>query len=536
MLLAIALSALCLQEPEPSPSPLSVDQLRAAGQVAGHVFTDEELTQLLRTAVGHLRAFERMRAVSLPNAVPPALTFRPIGEPEPARPATEPFPLPDAERPADLDELAFGDIATLASLIKSGKVSCEELCELFLARLQEADKKLHCVITLTPERARKRAVELDALLERGEWLGVLHGIPFGAKDLLSAKGYRTTWGAKPFENQVIDEDAAVIENLEARGAVLIAKLSLGALAWGDVWFGGKTRNPWNTEQGSSGSSAGPAAATAAGAVPFAIGSETLGSIVSPSVRCGTTGLRPTFGVVDTRGAMTLSWSMDKLGPLCRSAEDAALVLEAMLGDAPGALGYRFEAAALDDVAIEGMRVGFIESSFKGRRGAAARGVLDELRGLGVELVPIELPDYPLDAVRFLLNCEAAAAFDELTRSGRDDLLVRQVDRAWPNTFRAARLVPAVEYIQAQRVRTLAMRDMEEVMRAVDVYVHPTSTGLLLTNLTGHPTIVAPRGEGRGGGPGSIGFTGRLYGELKLLALVRAWQDATEYDEKHPVLR
>lgn len=531
MILALAL---CLTLPqEPSRPVLTAEQLQAATAVAGLEFTDEELEMMLNRVSRNLRNFETLRQQHMPNSVVPALTLQLAGAPDPAAFSIRDgaVELPAMARPDDLEDLAFADIRELASLIKSRKLSCLELTDMFLARLERLDQKLLCVVTMMADSARKRATELDALLEQGTWLGPLHGIPYGAKDLLATKDAKTTWGAGAYQDQFIDEDAAVIQSLRASGAVLIAKLSLGALAQGDQWFKGRTNNPWNLQFGSSGSSAGPAAATAAGAVPFAIGSETRGSIISPSTRCGCSSLRPTFGVVDTRGAMTLSWSMDKLGPLCRSMEDAAIVFEALLGEPARALGYRFQAQVEPD--ISGMVVGYIEGSLQGQQ----EQILEQLTDLGVELLPIELPDYPVNAMGFILTCEAAAAFDELTLSNRDDLLRRQGPGAWPNSFRVHRMVPAVEYIQANRLRRLLMQDMERVMSQVDVYVHPTGLSLGLTNLTGHPAVVMPygQGSGRGGGPQAISFTGRLYGEGKLLALAQTWQAITDYHKRHPKL-
>jgi Asp-tRNA(Asn)/Glu-tRNA(Gln) amidotransferase A subunit family amidase len=354
------------------------------------------------------------------------------------------------------------------------------------------------------------------------------------KDLFAVKGYPTTWGAKPFAKQVLDLDATVVERLDAAGAVLLAKLSLGALAMGDVWFGGTTRNPWNVAQGSRGSSAGSAAATAAGGVVFALGTETLGSIVSPSERCGCTSLRPTFGRVSRSGAMSLSWSMDKVGPIARSAADAALVFAAIHGadgEDLAAVDRPFAVAPAADV--KGWRVGYLEGP--GEQVPQYRRVLLALKALGVRLVPAALPRYPVDAMRFLLHAEAAAAFDELTRSGRDDELTRQEPDAWPNLFRTARLIPAVEYIQAQRLRTRLMADFDAAWTDFDFLVHPSFLGdlLLTTNLTGHPTAVAPAGFRGDGTPYGMSFTGRLMWDDRLLALVAAWQRATDHHRRHP---
>jgi Asp-tRNA(Asn)/Glu-tRNA(Gln) amidotransferase A subunit family amidase len=447
--------------------------------------------------------------------------------------------------PSDLEELAFWPITHLSQLIESRRVSSRDLTEMYLSRLKKYGQKLECVITLTEELALEQARRADEEIAAGEYRGPLHGIPWGAKDLLAVRGYKTTWGAKPYEDQVIDEDATVVKRLAEAGAVLVAKLTLGALAWGDVWYGGRTRNPWNYEQGSSGSSAGSAAATAAGLVGFAIGTETWGSIVSPCNRCGTTGLRPTFSRVSRHGAMALSWSMDKIGSICRSVEDCALVFDAIYG--PDGHDLSVVEAPFDwdaELDIERLRVGYVQSAFEEEReeqedwkrfDAAA---LETLGSLGLDLVPIELPDLPIGALSFILNAEAAAAFDDLTLSNRDDLMVRQVARAWPNTFRHARFIPAVEYIKANRVRTLAMQAMAEIMSEIDAYICPSYGGdnLLLTNLTGHPSVVLPNGFREEGTPTSITFMGRLFGEAELLALARAYQEATDFHLRHPTLQ
>lgn len=530
---ALLFAATVPQEPQAPPASaprLEPATIEAALRTIGLEFDGREVEAMARGVQRNRDTYARLRDVPLTNDVPPATVFVPLGEPPPSHP--EPVTLPPAERPADLDELGFASLRTLASLVKSRRVSCVELVELSLRRLQRFDPKLRFTITTTPERALARARELDAMLDAGEWLGLLHGIPFGAKDLLSATGHPTTWGATPYQDQVIDRDARVIENLERRGAILVAKLSLGALAMGDVWFGATTRNPWNPEQGSSGSSAGSASATAAGAVPFAVGSETLGSIVSPSARCGCSSLRPTFGVVPTDGAMALSWTMDKLGPLCRSAEDAAIAFAGMLDDDPPR-GYRFHVPT--SLAVRGMRVGYLADAFDDARNADDRGVLDELRGLGVELVPVALPDRPARALTIVLSAEAAAAFDALTRGDDDDRLVRQDPGAWPNLFRTARLIPAVEFVNAQRIRTLLMRETAAALAGVDAVVHPTFAGevLALSNLTGHPAFVAPRGWREDGTPRSIGFLGQVYGEQRLLRLVQAWQAITDHHTRRP---
>ena len=535
-----------LQEQE--EPQISKEMLEDAERVAGLEFTDEERELLLRGVNGQLESYERLRTVELANSVPPALVFNPL----PAgmtvdrtrRPARRSRVRVDRV-PSDLEELAFWPVTHLSQLIESRRVSSLDLTEMYLSRLKKYGPKLECVITLTEELALEQARRADDEIAAGHYRGPLHGIPWGAKDLLAVRGYKTTWGAMPYQDQVIDEDATVVKRLAEAGAVLVAKLTLGALAWGDVWYGGRTRNPWDYEQGSSGSSAGSAASTAAGLVGFAIGTETWGSIVSPCNRCGTTGLRPTFGRVSRQGAMALSWSMDKIGAICRSVEDCALVFDAIYG--PDGHDLSVVDAPFDwdaELDIERLRVGYVQSAFEEEREEQEdwkrfdAATLETLGSLGLDLVPIELPDLPIGALSFILNAEAAAAFDDLTLSNRDDLMVRQVARAWPNTFRHARFIPAVEYIKANRVRTLAMQAMAEIMSEIDVYICPSYGGdnLLLTNLTGHPSVVLPNGFREEGTPTSITFMGRLFGEAELLALARAYQEATDFHLRHPTLQ
>jgi Asp-tRNA(Asn)/Glu-tRNA(Gln) amidotransferase A subunit family amidase len=396
---------------------------------------------------------------------------------------------------------------------------------------------VRCAVPLPRARAPAQAAELDHELAAGKERGSLHGIPWVAKDLLAVKGHPTTWGTEPYREQRLERDAAVVERLDAAGAVLIAKVSLGELAWGDVWFGGKTRNPWKLDQGSSGSSAGSASAVAAGCAPFAIGSETYGSIVSPSTACGNSSLRPTFGRVSRYGAMTLCWSLDKLGPITRSAWDAALVMEAIEGfdpRDPSTVDVPFSPPVLADV--KGWKVGVPRGAFDGD-GARCKTVLDELRSLGVELVELDLPRYPVDEMMIVLTAEAGAAFDDFSRGDGDDRMARQERHAWPNTFRHAQLIPAVDYIRANRLRTLLVRDMEAALADVHALVHPSFALSLLaaTNLSGHPTFVAPCGFREDGTPYSISYTGKLFGDADVLALAAAWQAATDHEDRHPDL-
>jgi Asp-tRNA(Asn)/Glu-tRNA(Gln) amidotransferase A subunit family amidase len=521
---------------------VTVDMIAQAEKIAGLEFTPEEREEMVRGLDQNLRAWEALHEVELPNSVPPAVQFDPLLPGLSVPTEQRPFRRSDAggvQRPADLEDVAFWPVTQLSELIRTRQVTPGELTRMYLERLKRHGPRLEAVISLTEERALEQAARMDAEIARGNYRGPLHGIPWGAKDLLAVGGYPTTWGARPYEEQRFDEDATVVQKLDAAGAILIAKLTLGALAQGDQWFGGMTRNPWNLEQGSSGSSAGPGAATAAGLVGFSIGTETLGSIVSPSTRNGVTGLRPTFGTVSRHGAMALSWSMDKIGPMCRTAEDCALVYEAIRGsdgrdltvrDAP----FNWNAGGNP----RALRVGYYQSAFEADHNTKSfdDAALEVLRRAGFDLIPFETPSqYPLAPLRSaILTAEAAAAFDELTRSNRDDLMERS---SWPNTFRTARLVPAVAYINANRVRTLVMQAMHEAMQDVDVVVTPSYGGniLLLTNLTGHPTVVLPNGFNDEGSPVSLSFVGRLYGEADTLLVAKAYQDATDFHLRYPPL-
>ena len=538
---------------------VTVEMIKSAEWVSGIEFTDDDRKLMLDGLNEAVADYESLRAVPLDNGVPPAIRFhaqnRSCGLDRVERTArpTQWFPGP---RPSGDDAVAFAPVTQLSAWVRSKVISSRELTRLYLERLKKFDALLKCMITLTQETAIQQAKKADEELAAGRYRGPLHGIPWGVKDLLAFPGYRTTWGAKPYENQVRKEKATVIARLEDAGAVLLAKLSVGALAWGDVWFGGTTKNPWKPEQGSSGSSAGPAAATAAGLAGFTIGTETLGSIVSPCTRCGATGLRPTFGRVSRFGAMALSWSMDKVGPIARSVEDCALVFDAIHGSDgldPSAESHDFHWPPQRD--FRSMRVGYVADLFDREppeqipdgpmRDRFAeqirfdRDVLDVLKKLGVALHPIKLPDeLPVSALALILTAEASTAFDELTRTGRDDLLVRQIENAWPNVFRQGQMIPAVEYLRANRIRTLLMAKMKQTLSQVDAYVCPSFGGsnLVLTNLTGHPAVVLPNGFRKSDGtPTSITFCGRLNGETELLAIAQAYQQATDFHRKHPKL-
>jgi Asp-tRNA(Asn)/Glu-tRNA(Gln) amidotransferase A subunit family amidase len=511
---------------------VTAEMIAQAEWIAGLKLTDAERKALTQALTRNLRTFETLRAVPLANDVPPALVFNPAPWLPPSaagRGAAVPISQAAPKKPDKGDDLAFLGVAALAALLRQRQVSSVELTRLYLARLKEYDPALHCVVTLTEDLALRQAERADREIAAGDYRGPLHGIPWGAKDLIAYPGYKTTWGAAPFKDQSLNGKATVARRLEEAGAVLVAKLTLGALAMGDRWFGGRTRNPWDARQGSSGSSAGSAAATGAGLVGFALGSETLGSIVSPCRVCGVTGLRPTFGRVSRHGCMTLSWSMDKIGPIARSVEDCALVLGAIHG-ADG-----LDAAAIDRPfhwpparELNTLRVGYFEDG----NDPGKRDDLRLLRELGVTPVPLKLPDrYPVAALRLILGTEAAAAFDDLTRRGVTEGL-----NEWPRIFQEGQFVPAVEYLRANRIRTLVLREMEQVMQQVDLYVG--GNDLVLTNLTGHPTVVLPDGYRKADGrelPRSITFTGRLYGEAELLAVAHAYQRATGHHLRRPPL-
>jgi len=534
---------------------ITVETIASAEDVAGVHFDAAERELMLDGLKQQEQRIEALHKVELSNSVIPAIVFDPVPPgkkiaPEQRRHAVRSKTklVPPGPEPEDL---AFRPVTELSELVRRRRVTSVELTQMYLARLKRYDPILHCVISLTEDRALQQAHAADAEIRRGKYRGPLHGIPWGAKDLLAVRGYRTTWGAGPYKDQTIDTDATVVQRLDAAGAVLIAKLTLGELAQGDIWFGETTRNPWKVTQGSSGSSAGPASATAAGLVGFAIGSETLGSISSPSTRCGTTGLRPTFGRVPRTGAMALSWTMDKLGPICRSVEDCALVLDAIYGpdgkdNSVISADYHWNA----NLSPKRLRVGYVKSAFdlpvtdptdpkrtlhptKPFDDAA----LDVFRKLGINLIPVDLPDVPYDAMRIILTAEAAAAFDDLTRSDRDKLLVQQGKFDWPNTFRTSRFIPAVDYVNANRLRSVAIQKWDELMNTVDVIVTPTGAAnlsqLVATNLTGHPALILPNGFRDDGTPVSLTFLGGLFQEGQLLAVARAYQNATDFHLKQP---
>ncbi len=540
-----------------SGADITVDTIASAEEVAGVHFDQAERELMLDGLKQQEQRIEALHKVSLPNSVSPAIVFDPLPpgkkiQPEPRRPMVR-SRVSHRAVPADIGDLAFLPVTELSELVRRRRLTSVQLTQMYLARLRKYDPVLRCVISLTEDRAFKQAHAADAEIARGHYRGPLHGIPWGAKDLLAVRGYKTTWGAGPFKDQVIDTDATVVQRLDDAGAVLVAKLTLGELAQGDIWFDATTKNPWKVDQGSSGSSAGPASATAAGLVGFAIGSETLGSISSPSTRCGTTGLRPTFGRVPRTGAMALSWTMDKLGPICRSVEDCAIVLDAIYGpdgkdNSVIAAPYHWNA----HLSPRKLRVGYVKAAFdtpltdptdpkRTLHGTKPfdDAALEVFKRLGINLIPVDLPDLPYDAMRIILSAEAAASFDELTRSDRDKLLVQQGKFDWPNSFRTSRFIPAVDYVNANRLRSIAIQKWDDLMNTVDVIVTPTGAAnlsqLVATNLTGHPAIILPNGFRDDGTPVSLTFLGGLFEEPKLLVVARAYQEATGFHLKHPVV-
>jgi len=529
--------------PAAAPSRVTKDQVAAALKLLGLEFTDAQIEMMLPGVNRSLAGFESLRKVEVPLDTEPAYSFHP-GLPgrTPDRGPARFHPTvrrgPSGKTWKKVEDLAFLPVTELAPLVRARRISSTDLTKMYLARLKKHGPRLNCVITLTEELALQQAAAADQEIRRGRYRGPLHGIPWGAKDLLATKGIRTTWGAEPFEQQVIDYDATVVERLREAGAVLVAKLSMGALAQGGLWFGGMTRTPWKPDQSSSGSSAGSAAATAAGLVGFSIGTETLGSIVTPCIRCGAVGLRPTYGRVSRYGAMGLSWTMDKIGPICRGVEDCALVLNAIYGP-----DGRDRTVASDPFHWEprrplaGLRVAVLQKAFDAFKDAEKKvydQALADLKKAGARLKPVEISDDEARAIRFVLVAEAAAAFDDITRDGRVAQLKGQAPGDWPNTFRTARLIPAVEYIRAQRARTLLIAKMERFFADWDVVVTPPYGLMTTTNLTGHPQVVVPCGF-VDGMPRGLSFIGRLYDEGSPLRVALAYEQATHWHSQHPQL-
>ncbi|MEY8781868.1 amidase [Allomuricauda sp. XS_ASV26] len=517
--------------------------VKKSEKLIGLKFSDRAIDTLYPYLKRNRSGFDSLRKYSLGNDVFPAVRFdpTPFDFTMPKQQNGSQWIIPDnVEIPKPYDLLAFYTIPQLASLIKNQKITSTELTTFFLERLKKYQPALQCTITITESLALEQAKKADEEIKNGKYRGILHGIPYGTKDLMSVPGYPTTWGAAPYKNQIIDETATVIQKLEDAGAILVAKLVSGALARGDVWFDGKTKNPWDTTQGASGSSAGSGSATSAGLVPFALGTETLGSITSPSTRNGVTGLRPTYGRVSRHGVMSLSWSMDKVGPLGRNAEDCAIVFEAIQGkdkndlttiDLPFGVDWKRD--------IKSLRVAYLKKDIEKDTtdsGDNLRNALKSLKDLGIEPTAVEMPkDIPYRGFDIILRAEAGAFFDELVRSGGVDTMVEQDRRSRANSLRQSRFIPAVEYIQANRQRQVLIQKMQDLMKNYDVLISPSfgNDQLLATNLTGHPVIAVPTGLDKKNHPTSMTFVGNLYDEESILLLAKAFQDNTSFEEMHP---
>ena len=533
-----------IQAQTTSPSSKTAD-MAAAARLFDLQFTQQELDTMYDGIQENLANYRLMHRQKLANSVPMSLWQSPLLPGMMVNQGKDNirWKLPKTTLPENRNELAFMSIAELAYLVKNKKISSVDLASFFINRIKKYGDTLQCVISVTEEIAMAQAKKADEEIAAGKYRGPLHGIPYGLKDLFAVRGTKTTWGAAPYKDQVIEEDAYVYQRLQEAGAVLIAKFTLGALAMGDYWYGGRTKNPWNTATGSSGSSAGSASATAAGLVPFAIGTETWGSIISPASTCGLTGLRPTFGSISRSGGMTLSWSLDKIGPICRSAADAAMVFAFIHGtdgiDA-SATNTRFDYVQRSDA--RQLKIGYAKNYFDRIRDTTRSEwqVLRSFREAGFSLIPVDFPDsavYPFNIMDVVISAEAAAAFDEFTRNNIDDEMTKQGKYDWPNSFRVSRLMTAVEYINANRHRYLLMQKVNELMNTVDVVICPTrgsGNQSAITNLTGHPAVCVPTGfDSRSKLPTSITFIGQLYEEGKLLSAVEAYQSLTSWHLQHP---
>ena len=568
-----------------SESPeITLEMLQNALKLSGLDFTEDDEKAMLNGLNQSLTRYRDIRALNIPNDVSPPFYFSPLTPGMKVNRVRTPFVFtaPAVKRPGDIEDLAFASIIDLAQLLKTRKVTSVELTQMYLGRLHKYNDKLNCVVTFLDETAMADAKRADSEIAAGRYRGPLHGIPWGAKDIIAVKGFKTTWGSNAYKDQTIDEDASVIEMLRGAGAVLIAKLTTGELAQGDQWFGGQTKNPWNLEQGSSGSSAGPASATAAGCVAFGIGTETSGSILSPSGRCGITGLRPTFGRVSRYGVMALSWTQDRLGPLCRYAEDCAVVMSVIAKPdgrdlSVSEIPFNWN-AKLD---FRKVRVGYLKDAFDETRDPAAKklddATLQQMAALGVKLIPLTTPEWTVETSAY--GVESAVFFDELIRTGRDKQLTNP---SRGNGWRSARVTPAVEYLQSQRARSMMMAKLADATAEVDVYLAPANNGpgaaggrgrgaagadgsatggagtggrgrggagrggnafgrtpmqrhFNMANTAGYPALAVPNGFYDNGSPASVTFMARPFGEAELIAVGKAYQDAAGFAKKHPAL-
>lgn len=578
--------ALWAQAQQSDAPAITLEMLQHALKISGLEFSEDDEKAMLNGLNQNANRYDEIRALKIPNDVSPPFYFSSITPGMKVNKTRAPlvFSTPIVKRPANIEDLAFASVVELGHLLKTRKVTSVELTEMYLGRLHKYNDKLNCVVTFLDETALAQAKHADAEIAAGKYRGPLHGVPWGAKDIIAVKGFKTTWGSGAYKDQVIDEDASVIEMLRDAGAVLVAKVTSGELAQGDQWFGGQTKNPWNLEQGSSGSSAGPASATAGGCVAFGIGTETSGSILSPSGRCGISGLRPTFGRVSRYGVMALSWTQDRLGPLCRYAEDCAVVMSAIAKPdgrdlSVSEIPFNWN-AKLD---IRKLRVGYLKDAFDETRDPAAKklddATLAQMQALGVKLIPLTTPDWTLDVSSY--SVESAVFFDELIRTGRDKQLTNP---SRGNGWRGARLIPAVEYLQAQRARSMMMMKLAEATADVDVYLAPANNGgggggrgaggrgrgvaatadgaapaaggrgrgggggagnamrrspmqrhSNMANLACYPALAIPNGFYENGSPATMTFMARPFGEAELIAVAKAYQDAAGFHLKHPAL-
>jgi Asp-tRNA(Asn)/Glu-tRNA(Gln) amidotransferase A subunit family amidase len=519
---------------------LSKADIKSGGKLMDIQFTDQEIEMMLADLKDNIIDFKKMHSLILNNNVGMSIAQRltpPLEKQEKIKWQYDKKIL----MPVNKNELAFYSIKQLGSLLRNKSITSVELTKFFIYRIKKYSDSLQCVVSLTESLALQQATKADQDFRKGIDKGPLQGIPYGLKDLFAVKSTKTTWGAQPYKDQRIEEDAYVYTRLKEAGAVLVAKFTLGALAMGDYWFGGRTKNPWNLNFGSSGSSAGSASATVAGLIPFAIGTETHGSIISPSSTCGATGLRPTFGSVSRSGAMTLSWSLDKVGPICRSAEDAATVFSFIHGTDGNDLSAVNRTFNLSNKrGVKDLKIAYAKNHFERLDSTNSQewGVIKALREQGITISPMILPDsdiYKFDLIGLVIGAEAAAAFDEFTRVGLDDQMTRQTRFDWPNYFRVSRLIPAVEYVNANRHRSILMQKMNEAMEPWDVIITPSfgNRQLAITNLTGHPALCMPIGFSKQGIPNSITFLSNLFREEELVKLGAYFQSVTEHDEKHP---
>ncbi|MEY3186242.1 MAG: hypothetical protein RL675_61 [Bacteroidota bacterium] len=519
---------------------LSKADIKSGGKLMDIQFTDQEIEMMLADLKDNIMDFKKMHTLLLNNNVGMSIAQRltpPAEKQEKIKWQYDKKIL----MPVNKNELAFYSLKQLGSLLRNKSITSVELTQFFIDRIKKYGDTLQCVVNLTESIAMEQAAKADEDFKKGIDKGPLQGIPYGLKDLFAVKSTKTTWGAQPYKEQRIEEDAYVYTRLKEAGAVLVAKFTLGALAMGDYWFGGRTKNPWNLNFGSSGSSAGSASATVAGLIPFAIGTETHGSIISPSSTCGATGLRPTFGSVSRSGAMTLSWSLDKVGPICRSAEDAATVFSFIHGTDGNDLSAVNRTFNLSNKrGVKDLKIAYAKNHFERLDTATSQewGVIKALREQGITISPMILPDtdvYKFDLIGLVIGAEAAAAFDEFTRIGLDDQMTRQTRLDWPNYIRVSRLIPAVEYVNANRHRSILMQKMNEAMEPWDVIITPSfgNRQLAITNLTGHPALCMPIGFSKQGIPNSITFISNLFREEELVKLGSYFQSVTEHDEKHP---